>query len=61
MEVPTFRRSLTEVFNLLIDAGFNIDRVLEPLPTEAFKAAQPEDYEKLLREPGFMCIRAVRR
>jgi SAM-dependent methyltransferase len=61
VEVPTYRRSLAEVFNPLIEAGFNIDRVLEPLPTEAFKAAQPEDYEKLLREPGFMCIRAVRK
>lgn len=60
VEVPTYRRSLAEVFNPLIEAGFNIDRVLEPLPTEAFKAAEPEDYEKLLREPGFMCIRAVR-
>ena len=60
VEVPTYRRSLADVFNPLIEAGFNIDRVLEPLPTEAFKAAEPEDYEKLLREPGFMCIRAVR-
>jgi len=61
VDVPTYRRSLGEVFNSLIDSGFIIDRVLEPLPTEAFKKLDTENYEKLLKEPGFMCIRAVRR
>ena len=61
VEVPSYRRSLAEVFNPLIEAGFVIDRVLEPLPIETFKETEPENYEKLLREPGFLCIRALRR
>jgi ubiquinone/menaquinone biosynthesis C-methylase UbiE len=58
--VPSYRRSLGDVFNPLIAAGFTLERVLEPLPTEAFKNSDPQDYEKLLKEPGFMCVRAVR-
>ena len=60
VQVPSYRRSLGEVFNPLIEAGFALDKVLEPLPTPAFKENDPEDYEKLTREPGFMCIRACR-
>ena len=61
VEVPSYRRSLAEVFNPLIEAGFVIDRVLDPLPIETFKETEPENYEKLQREPGFLCIRALRR
>jgi len=60
VEVPSFRRSLADVFNPLIDAGFTLDTVLEPLPTEEFKEKAPNDYEELKRQPGFMCIRAVK-
>lgn len=61
VEVPTYRRPLGEVLNPLIETGFALDKVLEPLPTEAFKVHEPEHYEKLIREPGFMCIRAIKR
>jgi len=60
VEVPSFRRSLADVFNPVIDAGFTLDTVLEPLPTEEFKEKAPNDYEELKRQPGFMCIRAVK-
>jgi ubiquinone/menaquinone biosynthesis C-methylase UbiE len=60
VEVPSYRRSLTDIFNPLVDAGFTLDTVLEPLPTEEFKHKAPEDYEELTRQPGFMCIRAVK-
>jgi hypothetical protein len=29
-----------------------------PDPTEEFKKADPEEYEKLLEQPIFLCIRA---
>jgi ubiquinone/menaquinone biosynthesis C-methylase UbiE len=61
VEVPSFRRSLAEIFNPLIEAGFTLDTVLEPLPTEEFKINAPKDYEELTRQPGFMCIRAVKK
>ncbi|MCI0713613.1 MAG: hypothetical protein L0154_25880 [Chloroflexi bacterium] len=55
-----YRRPLSEVLNPLTDTGFRLDYVLEPLPTEDFKKADPEDYEELMHMPGFLCIRAVK-
>jgi hypothetical protein len=37
-----------------------IERLLEPTPVEAFRQAEPEEYEELMRQPGFLCIRAVK-
>jgi len=59
--VRSYRRPLGEILNPLIESGFAIDRVLEPLPTEGFEAADPEDYVKLMVRPGFMCLRARKR
>lgn len=56
--MPTYRRSLEETLNPLIDAGFCIERILEPRPTEEFRRADPGDYEELLQRPAFLCIRA---
>ena len=42
------------------EAGFALERLVEPLPTEEFRQADPEDYEKLSRQPGFLCVRARR-
>jgi ubiquinone/menaquinone biosynthesis C-methylase UbiE len=56
--VPTYRRPLMDVFNALSESGFFIDRVVEPLPTAEFKEQNPADYEELLRQPSFLCIRA---
>lgn len=58
VDVPFFRRPLEAIVNPLFDAGFFLDRLLEPLPTEEFKRVEPEDYEKLKKQPGFMSIRA---
>ena len=58
--VPCFRRPLEDVLNPLIEAGFRIDRILEPKVTEELRLADPRHYEELTREPAFMCIRAVR-
>lgn len=56
--VPSFRRPLMAVFNALSEAGFCLDRVLEPLPTEEFREQNPEDYDRLMTRPSFLCIRA---
>lgn len=58
--MPSYRRPLAAVFNPLIDAGFVLDRVLEPRPIEAFREADPGHYDQLMRQPGFLCIRAVK-
>jgi len=56
--VPTYRRSLGAEINPLIEVGFILDRVLEPLPTEEFEQADPKEYEELMQRPGFICYRA---
>ena len=60
VEVPSYRRSLGDLFNPLLESGFMLDTLLEPLPTEDFKQKAPKDYDELTRQPGFMCIRAIR-
>jgi len=59
--VPSFRRPLMEVFNTVAEAGFCVDRVVEPLPTEEFEQQNPADYEKLVKRPSFLCVRAQKK
>lgn len=58
VHMPVYRRPLEATLNPLIDAGFHLERIVEPKPTEEFKEADPKDYEKLLQQPSFLCIRA---
>lgn len=59
--MPSFRRPLSAALNTLIEAGFEIERIVEPQPTAEFKAADPKHYEELSREPCFLCLRARKR
>ena len=45
----------------LYEAGFLIERLLEPRPTPKAAKLDPEDYARLQIEPGFLAIRAVPR
>ncbi len=56
--IKYYRRSLSAILNPLLEAGFALDRLLEPQPTKEFKKAEPHHYEELIREPGFLCVRA---
>jgi hypothetical protein len=58
--VPFYRRPLGALVNPLLAAGFVLERILEPTPTEEFRQADPKDYEKLSRQPGFLCVRAAK-
>ena len=58
VEMPSYRRPLEALLNPLVEAGFALDRIVEPTPTERFREELPEDYEKLSRQPGFLCVRA---
>ena len=58
VEVPSYRRSLSEVINPVIECGFELLQILEPQPTEDFRQADPVKYEQLLRQPGFICVKA---
>lgn len=60
VDMPSYRRPLSAMIAPLWEAGFVVEQIIEPLPTEKFKAKEPEDYEKWCREPGFMCVRALK-
>ncbi|MEM8882757.1 MAG: class I SAM-dependent methyltransferase [Planctomycetota bacterium] len=53
-----YRRPLQAMLDPLLDVGFAIEKVLEPLPTEECLRREPHEYEKLMREPCFLCVRA---
>lgn len=58
--VRFYRRSLTAITEALACSGFLIERLVEPLPTETFREKNPQGYEKLMKEPNFLTIRARR-
>ncbi len=58
--MPSFRRSFADVIMPVLSAGFQLEHVYEPRPQEAFRAVDPDEYEKLMREPGFLCVSAVK-
>jgi SAM-dependent methyltransferase len=60
VEVTAWHRPLQDLINALAGAGFVIERMVEPQPIPKFREADPEDYEKLLRWPGFLCVRALK-
>lgn len=60
VHMPSFRRSLGATLNPLVEAGFRIETLLEPKPTEAFKEADPKHYEELSQQPCFLCVRAAK-
>lgn len=57
-KVEFFRRPLTEISSALADAGFNIERLVEPVPTEEFRVVNPESYAELMRKPEFLIVLA---
>ncbi len=56
--MPSFRRSLGATLSPLAEAGFCLEKILEPQPTDEFKKADPKHYEELSRQPCFLCVRA---
>lgn len=60
VRMPSYRRSLEETLNPFIEAGFRLDRLIEPKPTEEMRNADPRHFEELSRQPCFLCIRAVK-
>jgi len=56
--VPGYRRPLEGYTEALASAGFYIERLTEPVPTERFKDELPESYERHMAHPLFMVIRS---
>lgn len=58
VKVQFYRRPLSAIVSPVIAAGFIIDNLLEPPPTEEFSKLHPRVFEKLTKQPHFLFIRA---
>ncbi len=61
VDMPSYRRSLSAVINAVLEGGFELVQILEPRPTEQFKKVDPIRFERLSRQPSFLCIKARKR
>lgn len=59
-DVEFYRRSLAEIVMSVIESGFTIETLVEPAPSEEFRAAKPRGYDELMRQPAFLIIKATR-
>ena len=57
VEVTAYRRPLSATLGPALDAEFDLDRLVEPTPTEAYRTADPERYEYEATHPRFLCLR----
>jgi SAM-dependent methyltransferase len=55
---PYYRRPLGAVLDPLLAAGFALERLVEPRPIPEFRDRDPAMYARLMRQPGFICLRA---
>jgi len=53
-----YRRPLRALTEPLAAAGFVIEQLREPSPSEELRARDPRDFERLSREPAFLFVRA---
>lgn len=54
--VKKYHRTFSTIINTLINAGFSIERMIEPLPTEEILEQYP-DYKDLFHKPDFLLLR----
>lgn len=58
VKVQFYRRPLSQIITSVIDSGFIIEKLLEPMPTEQFKIEKPDTYDILTKKPQFLFIKA---
>ncbi len=58
VKVQFYRRPLSKITADVLEAGFVIEKLAEPMPTEEFRKVQPEVYDKLTKRPQFLFVRA---
>ncbi|KEI71892.1 class I SAM-dependent DNA methyltransferase [Endozoicomonas elysicola] len=56
VQVQFYRRSLTELFNAIANAGLYVAALSEGCPAEAMKDISPESYNHLLNNPNFLFV-----
>lgn len=52
-----WREPLTSLCASIAEAGFLIERLVEPLPAESMRDRWPEEWEELHHRPGFLVLR----
>jgi len=57
VRMSSYRRPLSAMISPLARAGFVVEQIIEPRPTEECKHKDLEAYEKLSKQPGFLCAR----
>jgi SAM-dependent methyltransferase len=60
-EVTFWRRPLSAMAAAISEAGFVIDRLVEPEPAAELAQRDPRDYEKIRTRPRFLFFRLVKR
>lgn len=58
--VRFWREPLTALCAAVADAGFLIERLVEPLLAPSMRERWPDDWETLRREPGFLLLRLLK-
>jgi len=58
IKIQFYRRPLSKLLQPLINNGFYIENILEPEPTEEFKKQLPDAYEKVIKRPNFLVVKA---
>ncbi len=53
-----FRRPLRDLTEPLASAGFVIERIVEPIPSDELKIKDPKGYDLLCHLPAFLFVRA---
>ncbi|MEO8845607.1 MAG: methyltransferase domain-containing protein [Kofleriaceae bacterium] len=53
-----YQRSLRDITEPLTKAGFAIERIDEPTPSEALRQKDPKGFERLTKLPAFIFVRA---
>ena len=60
-KIPAYRRPLGAMVATLWDAGFVIEQIVEPKPTETCREVYPEHFERLSKHPVFLCMSTRKR
>ena len=55
--VKVYHRTFSNIVNTLLEAGFSVEQMIEPLPTPKLLECYP-DYKDLLHKPDFLLIKA---
>lgn len=58
-EVRSWREPLSDLCGAATDAGFVIQRLVEPRPPESMRRRWPEEHAELSRRPGFLALRLL--